>query len=165
MKKVFLMLGMAAFVLASCCNSNEQATCDKAEKCCAKKECCEKKCEKQCTMTEEEKAACKEFKAKWDDFANQTPEVQAELIAKKKACTDAKIAAKKECLAKCTEKLAACEAKFAAFDSLSIADQKALLDSCCINKCCKKKCEKKCDKAEAKCSKEASEQAVQEPAQ
>ncbi len=114
-------------------------------------------------MTEEEKAACKEFCAKWEDFNNQTPEVQAELIAKKRACTEAKIAKKKECLAKCEDadkkaaceqKLAACEAKFANFDSLSIADQKALLDSCCVNKkCCKAK--KECKKEEKTCDKAA----------
>ena len=149
MKKVLLILGAASLLLASCCNSAKQdATCCANEKCAA--ECCAKKCDaKKCDLTDEQKQACKEFQAKWADFDSQTPDAQIELIKQKKAFLDAKIAARKEKLAECAATVAACEAKFAGFDSLSVAGQKALLDSCVMNQKC---CAKKCDKSKTECA-------------
>lgn len=72
--------------------------------------------------------ACKAECAAWADWANQTPEMKQQLIAKRKACIDTKLA---ECQptdkAKQAEK-AAFEKKWAKFDKLTIDEQKALID-------------------------------------
>jgi hypothetical protein len=141
MKRLSLVAGLLCFLFVACCPKadteqkqegvTEEQACDKESKCCK-------------GMTEEEKAACKEFRAKWDDFDNQTEEVQKELVLKAKAKID-----------ECEAKKAEFEAKWAKFDSLSVAEQKALIDikmhckkDCCKKEaCCKKDGEsKKCDK-------------------
>ena len=149
MKRFSLVAGLLCFLFVACCSKADEPKQEEvAEKACEKKEKCYK------NMTEEEKAACKEFFEKWKDFDNQTEEVQKELIAKKKACFDKKIAEKEA-------KLEACKAEWANFDNLSLEDQKALIDKkmqCKKGKgSCKKGGEgKKCHKAEgekAKCNK------------
>jgi len=125
MKKLSLGVALVAFLMSSCCgNSEKKECCNKGEM----KECCKKSCE---GMSEEQKQARAEFKAKWADFENQTADVQKELIAKKKEFIDSKREALKA-------KIAECEKKFEGFDTLTIAQQKALLDElpCCKEQKC-----------------------------
>jgi len=137
MKKLTVLAGVLCFVFVSCCNKTAEAP---IEEQCTK----EGKHEHSgCKMTEEQKEFCKQ----WDDWANLTDDVKKELVAKKKACIDKKLA-KKEA------KLEACKAEWATFDNLSLEEQKALIDKkmACSKKqkCCKKQdkkhCEKKCEK-------------------
>ncbi len=115
MKKVRLLLSVFCLALiSSCCgNSNKEgagdkATCEKTEK-----KCCASKCE----MSEEQKAHFE----KWKNFENLAEEEQKEIIGKAKACFEKNIAEKKACVEKC-------EAMLVNFDSLTIAEQKQLLD-------------------------------------
>ena len=136
MKKLWMIAIAGVFFFASCGNKAKQVTTETEEPEVAK--CCDE-------LTEEQKADC----AAWEDWDNQTPERQEELVAKMKECFDAKMAEKAEkCDAEqkeeCPEKAAKCaefKAKWDSWETLTIAEKKALLDeakSCC----CKKKCEK-----------------------
>ena len=150
MKKLAVLVSALCFVFVGCnCNAPAtEPTTEDSTKCEGKKECCQ--------MTEEQKA---DMEA-WNDWDNQTAEKQAELVAKRKACIDKKMAEKAEkCDAtkeeQCPEKKAKCEemkAKWDKWETLTIDEQKALLDEmkCCgKKKCCKegdkKECEKKCE--------------------
>ena len=141
MKKLSLLVGVFCFVFAACCSKATEPQQDEAtEKQCSKEEstCCK-------GMTEEQKAACKEFCEKWKDFENQSEEVQKELVLKAKARID-----------ECEAKKAEFEAKWANFNNLPLAEQKMLIDMKmnCKKDCCKKSCCKgegnKCPKSEEK---------------
>jgi len=165
MKRVSLLAGVLCLVFAACCSSGKKQG-EGAEKECGteKSACCQE-------MTEEEKAACKEFCEMWEDFDNQPEDVQKELILKAKAKIDkckAEMAAKKaecehekpECEVKkaaCEAKKAECKAKWENFDNLSLEEQKALIDKKMQCKkenktCCKEK-GKECSKAKEGSSK------------
>ena len=160
MKKLSLLAGLLCFVFVACCPKTEEPKQEEV----AEKQCCkqEHKCCKS-DMTDEEKAACKEFCEKWKDFENQPEDVQKELVMNAKAKMDecdAKAAAKK---AECEAKKAEFEAKWANFNNLPLEEQKALIDmkmNCKKGGCCKKEgCHKggegkKCHKEDnAKCDK------------
>jgi len=150
MKKLAVLVSALCFVFVGCnCNApaTEPTETEDSTKCEGKQE---------CQLTEEQKAEI----AAWEDWANQTPEKKAELVANRKACIDKKMAEKAEkCDAteeQCPEKKAKCEemkAKLANWDKLDVEAKKALLDEmkpCCKDKkCCKegekKECEKKCE--------------------
>jgi len=144
MKKLSLVAGVLCFIAVACC---PKAGTDQKEEGVAEKHACEHKESKCCKgMTEEEKAACKEFCEKWKDFDNQTEEMQKELVMNAKAKID-------KCEAEMAAKKAEFEAKWADFDNLSVEEQKALIDK---KMQCKKGGEgKKCHKSEenAKCGK------------
>ncbi|GHV43333.1 hypothetical protein FACS1894180_2090 [Bacteroidia bacterium] len=100
---------------ATCCKKDgEKKCCKDADKkeCCKKdgdkKECCKKDGEKkECCkkeLTEEQKAACAEFKAKWDNWDNLTVDEKKALLDQKFECCKAKCEAKKECCKKDGEK-------------------------------------------------------------
>ena len=152
MKKLTLLLSaiVCVAVMSSCCggkNQKDEATTPEQTTECAKK--CDN-AKPACNLTEEQKAECEAFKAKWNDFDNLTVDEQKELIAKKKECIDKR---REEAKAKMAE----CEAKWANFETLTIAEQKAFLDE---NSCCKKAkdCKKEGDtKCKAKCTKESTE--------
>ncbi len=151
MKKLTLLLGALCFVFASCCNNAEQTTengvvTEQTEKC-SKKECPKDKCckkERACCpkMTEEERAEMEAFKAQWKDWENQTEEVKKELIDKAICKINAKEAFKKEMEAKIAEM----ETKWQNISSLSLEEQKEVIDWKMGKRCCKKQ---KCDKAPA----------------
>ncbi len=158
MKKVKLLLGIFCLALvSSCCsNSNKEGegcktTCQKEEKKC----CCVSKCE----VSEEQKA----FAEKWQNFENLAEEEQKEIIGKAKSCFEKNIAERKACIEKC-------EATLVNFDSLTVAEQKALLDgkvactgksNCCKDsKCCAGK--KKCTTEKKECSTEKKEEDTKE---
>lgn len=97
-----------------------------------------------CQMTEEQKA----FKADWENWANQTDERKAELLAKRKECFDNRIAEMEAHKAEMEAKKAECEAKhaemtkaYAGWDKMTLDEQKAFMDQyapCCQegHKCC-----------------------------
>jgi len=159
MRKLFVSLTAVCLILASCCGGNQPAT-DTAEKGCCKKEeqgkCCK-------GMTEEQKQACAEFKAKWDDWANLTDEVKEEMIGKRKECFDKKMAEMKEHEAKMQAHKAEMEEQYAAFETMTLDQQKDFFDNygnICIKVktkgCCEKKegCAKKCEGKKEGCQKE-----------
>lgn len=165
MKKLMLLIAAACFVFVSCNNKPaEEATVEETPEVAAEEPGC-------CQMTEEQKA----FKADWDNWANQTDERKAELVAKAKECFDKRMAEceahKAECEAKkaeCEAKKAECEAhkaeceakkaamteKLAGWDNMTLDEQKAFLDEyapCCKEKkCCKKEGEGCCKDGEKK---------------
>lgn len=160
MKKLMLLIAAACFVFVSCDNTpNEEATTpeENTEVAADEHQCCHE-------MTEEMKA----FKAEWDNWANQTDEKKAELVAQAKECFDKAMADfeahKAECEAnkpECEAKKAECEArkaemdaKLADWDNMSIDDKKAFLDEyapCCHGpKCCKGEGEGCCKGGEEK---------------
>ena len=167
MKKLSLVAGLLCFVFIACTpkvETTEQKPEDATEKACEQKEpkCCK-------GMTEEEKAACKEFCEKWKDFDNQTEEAQKELVQQAKAQFDKCDAEREAKRLEMEAKKAEFEAKWKDFDNLPLADQKALIDQkmqckkgCCKKggegkSCCKKDGDgKKCPKSEekAKCNKQ-----------
>jgi len=146
MRKLLVSLTALCLILASCCGNQTPAT-DATEK-----ECCKKHEEGKCCkgMTEEQKQACAEFKAKWDNWENLTDTEKQDLITKKKECFDKKMAEMKECEAKMQEQLAK-------WETMSLDEQKAFLDNygCCKKEggCCKDKegCAKKCEKEKEGC--------------
>lgn len=145
MKKLTLFFSaiVCVAIMASCGGNtqkkeNNAEACDKTQK---------EQCDKEkpaCNLTEEQKAECKAFNEKWENFDNLTVDEQKELIAQKKSCIEKR-------RAEAQAKMAECEAKWANFDNLTIAEQKEFLDKA---GCCKKaeKCDKKeeCKKAEVK---------------
>ena len=145
MKKLLLSLTVLCFILASCCN-NQPAPTDATDKSCCQKE--EKCCK---GMTEEQKQACAEFKAKWEDWANLTDEVKQELIGKRKECFDKKMEEMKEMEAKMQERKAAMEEKLATWETMTLDEQKAFFDD--FGNCCMKMKVKGCDKAKDGCCK------------
>jgi len=124
MRKLFVSLTAVCLILASCCG-NQPATDTAEQGCCKKHE--EEKCCK--GMTEEQKQACAEFKAKWDDWANLTDEVKAELIGKRKDCFDKKMAEMKECEAKMQAHKAEMEEQYASFETMTLDQQKEFFDN------------------------------------
>jgi hypothetical protein len=93
---------------------------DQKAKCCKKdgekKECCKKDGEKkECCkkeLTEEQKKACEEFKAKWENWDNLTINEKKALLDQKMECCKAKkecCKAKKECCKKDGEKKECCK--------------------------------------------------------
>ncbi|MDR1793481.1 MAG: hypothetical protein LBR36_08625 [Bacteroidales bacterium] len=154
MKRLALFAGALCFVLASCTPKEETSTveCQDSTKQEVKK--CDGKEKPCCKMTEEEKAACEAFKAKWDNWENLAETEKAELVKELKTKIDqkeAEMAAKK---AEMEAKKAEMEAKWKAFDKLTLDEQKALLEakmSCC------KKGPKDCGKNDKPCCKKGEE--------
>jgi len=149
MKRLSLLAGLLCFVFIACCPKAE--TEQKQEEVVEKQGCSQKETKCCKNMTEEQKAACKEFCEKWKDFENQSEEVQKELVLQAKTKIDA-------CEAKMAAEKAEFEAKWANFDNLPVDEQKALIDKKmnCKKGGCKKGGEgKKCQKPEgkAKCGK------------
>ncbi|MDR0364265.1 MAG: hypothetical protein LBH92_04530 [Bacteroidales bacterium] len=155
MKKVLLSLLTVGLLIAfPACGD----TAKNAEKATDKTECAEKSSEKDGCCAEKKDGCCKELteeqKAEivaWNDWDNQTPEKKQELVANRKACMDKKIAeCKEKCEGKmeeckdkkeqCPEKEAKCaemKAKWEKWDTLTLEEQKALLDAMAPKKCCK----------------------------
>jgi len=140
-------MAVACLVFVSCGNQPKVA-----EEPAAEKECC-------ATLTEEQQ----EMFANWDMWADLTEEQQVTLVADMKLFLDeCKAKCEEKCAPKedeevCPEKAAKCEefkAKWDAFETLALEDQKAMIDQvleCHKAKCCKEKegeetCEKTCDK-------------------
>ena len=134
MKRLTVLAGIVCFIFVSCCNKTADVP---EEKQCTKEE----KHEGCCKMTEEQKAECEAFRKQWDDWANLTDDVKKELVSKAKIRIDEKYA-------KMEAEMAACKAEWATLETLSLDEQKALIDKrlCCKKSCCKKSCEKKCEK-------------------
>ena len=149
MKKLAVLMSVFCFVFVACNNNQKTPATEETT------EQCEKKCEGKhdCKMTEEQKADMEAWK-NWD---NQTAEKKEELVAKRKACIDKKMAEKSEkCDAEkkeqCPEKEAKCaemKAKFDNWNNLTIDEKKVLLDEMQPKKCCKDG-EKKCEHKETK---------------
>ncbi|MDR2511009.1 MAG: hypothetical protein LBC89_00790 [Bacteroidales bacterium] len=101
------------------CIDEKAASCKKdGEQCCKdgnKKECCKKDgdkkecCKKE--LTEEQKVACTEFKAKWDNWDNLTVDEKKALLDQKFECCKAKCEAPKEGCKKEGEKKECCDKK------------------------------------------------------
>ena len=153
MKKLLLSLAVLCFILVSC-GSNQPAPTDATDKGCCQKE--EKCCK---GMTEEQKQECAEFKAKWEDWANQTDEVKQELIGKRKECFDKKMEEMKAMEAKMQEHKATMEEKLATWETMTLDEQKAFFDefgNCCMKIKAKDGCGKdkeSCPKAKDGCPK------------
>lgn len=151
MKKITLLLSAVVCVaIMAACGGNKQNDAKEQTCCKAKQEQCDKQHHGEkpaCNMTEEQKAECKAFQEKWNNFDNLTADEQAELIAKKRTCIEKR---REEAKAKMAE----CDAKWANFDNLTVAEQKDFLDNA---PCCKKnaKCNKKaeCTKDKESCTK------------
>lgn len=124
MKKLMLLVAACCFVFVSCNNKPaEPAEETEAIDSTVVEEPC-------CQMTEEEKA----FVADWENWANQTDERKAELIAKKKECFDNRMAEMQAKKAECEAKKAEMEGKLANWATMSLDEQKAFLDEyapCC----------------------------------
>jgi hypothetical protein len=166
MKKLMILLAVTCLIFASCCNKTKPAV-EVAEETC-------------CTLTPEQQ----EMFDNWEMWADLDEEQQIVLVADMKAFMD-------ECKAKCAEKCKAkeeseeaeevcphkkakCEefkAKWEAFETLTLEEQKCMLD--CVLKhmcnkdkeekgCCKDKekegCEKKCDKEKEGCEKKCGQE-------
>ncbi len=156
MKKLAVLISICCFVFVAC-NNNPSVPDPNAVSVDSTAQCA-KKCEgkKECQMTEEQKADMEAWK-NWD---NQTAEKKEELVAKRKACIDKKMAEKSEkCDAEkkeqCPEKEAKCaemKAKFDNWNNLTLDEKKALLDemSCCKQKCCANSDKKCCKSGEKK---------------
>ena len=149
MKKLLVSLTVLCLILAACCGNQPVAPeseqgCQKSDKTCCKE------------MTEEQKQECAEFKAKWDDWANLTDEVKQELISKKKAHFDKMMDEMKEAEAKMQAHKAAMEEKLAAWETMTLDEQKAFFDEC--GKVCIKMHEKEgCGKVKEGCCKSKDE--------
>jgi hypothetical protein len=144
MRKLLVSLTALCLILASCCGN--QTPVDATEKgCCKKSE--EQKCCK--GMTEEQKQACAEFKAKWEDWANLTDEVKQELIGKRKECFDKKMEEIKETEAKMQAHKAEMEAQLANWENMTLDQQKEFFDNY-GNICIKVKTKEGCHKAKEK---------------
>ena len=141
MKKLLVLLTVLCLILAACCGGN-QPVAPETEQGCQKSD---KKCCKE--MTEEQKQECAEFKAKWDDWANLTDDVKQDLIVKRKFCFDKRMEDMKEAEAKMQAHKAKMEEKFAAWETMTLDEQKEFFDECdkhCIKVktkegCCKSK--------------------------
>lgn len=166
MKKLMLLIAACCLVFVSCNNKPvEEAEVVEATDSVAVED-------ETCQMTEEEIA----FKADWENWANQTDERKAELLAKKKECFDKHIAEMQAKKAECEAKHAECEAKhaemtkaYAGWEKMTLDEQKAFMDQyapCCKgHKCghdgcckdgakheCNGQCDGKCDgKCDSKC--------------
>ena len=142
MKKLWMIAIAGVFFFASCANKTAQV----------EPETDGQETEQCCQLTDEQKADL----AAWEDWANQTDEQKVELIAKMKACFDQKMAENAEnCEGVqeevCPEKAAKCaefKAKWESWETLTIDEQKELIDA--KMNCCKAKCEAKegCTKEE-----------------
>jgi len=143
MKRLSLLAGVLCFVFVACCPKAE--TEPKQGEIVEKQECNKEKPNCCKGMTEEEKAACQEFREKWENFENQTDEVKKDLVLKAKTKID-------KCEAEMEAKKAEFEAKWKNFDNLPLEEQKALIDQKmqCKKGCCKEKSGegKKCHKSE-----------------
>lgn len=149
MKKLMLLFAAAIFVFASCGNKGtEEPTVDStavdttvvAEEDCCKQECCK-------------------IHAAWEDWDNQTPEMKAELVAKKLEMAKAFLAEECEC-----PEMQAKKAEFAklleTIDVNDVEKAKEILDQCpCHPKCqkdaackCEKDCAPDCCKDNCKCA-------------
>jgi hypothetical protein len=145
MKKLAVLISVFCFIFVAC-NNNQPAPATEEPT----EQCDKKHGEKECQMTEEQKADMEAWK-NWD---NQTTEKKEELVAKRKACIDKKMAEKSEkCDAEkkeqCPEKEAKCaemKAKFDNWNNLTLDEKKALLDEMQPKKCCKEGGDKKCCK-------------------
>ncbi|MDR1592199.1 MAG: hypothetical protein LBS16_04880 [Prevotellaceae bacterium] len=152
MKKLSMLvcaLGLA-FVVASCCNGKEDKQSDAAPG----KECCRK--EAKCELTEEQRAECQAVREQWAKFEALTDAEKTDVIAKRKAFIDKANAEKEACKAKKAE----LEARWATFETLSLDEQKQLIDD--ITAFChadKKPCHKEskkgcCKEGKKECAKE-----------
>ena len=151
MRKLLVSLTALCLILASCCG-NQSTPADAEKGCCKKGE--QEKC---CSgMTEEQKQACAEFKAKWDDWANLTDEVKQDLLGKRKECFDKKMEEMKEHQAQMQARQAEIEAQLDNWETMTLDQKKEFFDN--YGNCCKEKakgcCEKKegCPKAKEGCS-------------
>lgn len=134
MKKLFMIAIAGLFFFASCGNKPVTPAEEPVKEECNKEQCCKE-------LTEEQKA---EMEA-WNDWDNQTDEKKAELLANRKACIDQKMAEKKECKKEgeepseeCKAKCAERQAKWDSWATLTMDEQKALIDE--FGGCCKKEC-------------------------
>ena len=138
MKKLWILAITGLFFFASCGNKAKEvpAVEPQQEECQETKSCCKE-------LTEEQKADI----AAWDDWANQTDEKKQDLLAKSKECIDKTLAECKE--GECSEKCHEFKSKWETWATLSVDNQKALVDE--FKEMAKAKCEKEgCCKEEAK---------------
>jgi hypothetical protein len=155
MKKLMILMAVVCLVFASCGTGKQKATEPVVEeKCCA-------------TLTAEQE----EMFANWENWAELEEEAQIALVADMKAYMDE---CKAKCEAKCAEKEATEEpeemcpvkkaeieefiAKWEAFETLTLEEQKCLIDQVleCKAKCCKEK-EEGCKKEHEGCPKHKEE--------
>ncbi|MDR2083628.1 MAG: hypothetical protein LBP67_01360 [Bacteroidales bacterium] len=174
MKKSILLIGVLCFLLTSCGGGQKKAT----EQTTQEKPKTEQKCEKECQLTEEQKAEMDAFMAQWNNWDNLDDATKTDLIAKAKTCMDKKAEGckghdgeKEGCKSKetgepckgkeegkpcCKEgdapkcelteeqkaemevKMAEMKAKWDSFETLSLNEQKELIDM--KMNCCKKSC-------------------------
>lgn len=124
-----LLLAAACFVFVSCGNqtNNTETTDTTAQEEIAVEE--NHDCANAC------KSECEALQAAWADWANQTPEQKAELIAKKLEKAKAFVATEETCPNKQAEK----EAFAKLLETIDVNDveaAKAILDQCPCNKKC-----------------------------
>ena len=151
MRKLLVSLTAVCLILAACCGNQTTPATDEAEKGCCKKQeqegCCK-------GMTEEQKQACAEFKAKWEDWANQSDESKQDLLGKRRECFDKKMEEMKEHLAQMQARQSEIEAQLANWENLTLDQKKEFFDNygCCKEKpkCCGEKKEG-CPKAKEGC--------------
>lgn len=142
MKKIVKLASVAMVVLmaTSCCNSNDNSECEYA------KQACEAPCHKHHKCHKGDFKKCPDME-KWAKFDELSEAEQKDLIAKRKAKVDSIDAARKAAFEKFKK-------DWENFDSLSIQEQKRLLDFKChmnhpggFNKHGKKGFHKGCPKA------------------
>jgi len=124
MRKLLVSLTVLCLILSACCGGNQAP--EATEKGCCKKGEQEKCCK---GMTEEQKQACAEFKAKWDDWANLTDEVKEEMIGKRKECFDKKWEEMKAHEAKMQAHKAEMEEQYANWETMTLDEQKEFFDN------------------------------------
>jgi len=159
MRKLLVSLTVLCLILSACCGGNQAP--EATEKGCCKKGEQEKCCK---GMTEEQKQACAEFKAKWDNWETLTAEEKEELIGKRKECFDKKLDEMKAHEAKMQAHKAELEEQYANWETMTLDQRKEFFDNygnLCIKvktkgcgekkEGCQKKCEAKKEGCEKKC--------------
>lgn len=133
MKKLMILLAVACLVFVSCGNKTQPAEVEETT-------CCDE-------LTPEQQAMFEN----WETFETLTLDEQTALVGEMKAFLDecnAKCEAKctkeegKEAEEVCPKKAAKCaemKAKWEAFETLTLDEQKALIDEILAHKCCKEK--------------------------
>jgi hypothetical protein len=159
MKKVVLALGFACLFMVACNNAPKQGQDAPVQDCISMNQ-DSLQPEQCCQMTEEQKADWEAFKAQWENYANLTNEEQVALVNAAKAkfdvCDSIRNANHPEGKACCQEaemteeqkaefeaKKAVFNEKWANFSTLTLDEQKALIDQ-------KMECAKSCQAHEAK---------------
>lgn len=142
MKKIVKLASVAMMVLmaTSCCKCNENSECD------AQKQACEATCSKQQKCHKRDFKKCPDME-KWAKFDELSEAEQKDLIAKRKAKIDSIDAARKAAFEKFKK-------DWENFDSLSIDEQKKLLDfksHFLFKNGYRKGCPKHCHKGMHKC--------------